>query len=175
MSILINLLPWRFCARQRRLHFLAGLAALAFILLAALLGSGKTILSQKRVQLETERRGLEIELDRLRALLQKNPPEEGANQQRPQLLQNRGQHIARWADLLPDVSRALPAGSWLSSLSWQASVLTIEGYASTLADLDDIEHALRAIYTGFYVKPGPISCEREGGLAYAFFLKEAGG
>lgn len=171
MSILLNLLPWRYRARQRRLRFLAAVAASALILLAVLSCGGKAILSQKSIRLQIEGRELEIELGRLQALLRHEPPEDSA---RRQAVENSALRITRWADWLPALSQALPADSWLSALSWHAGLLTIEGYASTLADLEHIESGLRAIYPDFHVKPGPISCDSERGLAYAFFVKEAG-
>lgn len=129
------------------------------------------ILSQKRIALQTESRALDIELGRLRGLLQPSEPEE-ASRQRLRLRQHRARQIARWADLLPAISRGLPPGSWLTHLSWQAGTLTIEGYSSTLDDLEHTERRLRAIYPQCHVKSGPVSCDRERGLAYAFFVKE---
>lgn len=174
MALSVNLLPWRPSVRQRRKHCrISAIVSVITFLISGFSGGG-LLLQQQIAVLQKQRSMLENQHRKLQAVLyqQQGEPQQGEQQYREQEQQHR---VSRWEDILTKLASKLPENSWLRTVGWQSSILTLEGYTSEIEDLEKIEMLLKQLPGVFHIKAGPVSYQGEQGLAYTFIMEETGG
>ena len=172
MTLLINLLPWRALGRQRRLRFRLGVTLFVTLLLVCSFWIAWTVLSQKVTTLKTQGNELKEQHHRFQAILDQQrgeqPHERRAGTESPS-------RVSRWEDILVALASRLPESSWLRTLTWQAGVMTIEGYTADAGDLEKIDTLLAQLPGRFHVKAGPVNHQADRVLSYTFRLEDNGG
>lgn len=174
MTPSVNLLPWRHSMRRRRQRRRISVIVSVIALMISSLGGGWSLLHQQVVVLQTQGSELENQHRKLQTVLYQQQGERPQDEQ-----QSRGreqQHrVSRWENILTRLASNLPENSWLRTIGWQSSTLTLEGYTSEIDDLEKIEILLKQLPGAFHIKAGPVSYQGEQGLAYTFMMEEAGG
>ncbi len=174
MTPSVNLLPWRHSVRQRRQRCrISAIVSVIALLISGFSGGG--VLLQRQIAVVQKQGGvLENQHRKLQEILyqQQGEPLQGEQQYRGREQQHR---VLRWETILTDLANKLPENSWLRSVGWQSSMLTLEGYTSEIEDLEKIETLLKQLPGVFHIKAGPVSYQGEQGLAYTFIMEEAGG
>lgn len=174
MIPLINLLPWRALQRRRRLRWRLSIMLSVIVLFLIGFGWGWRQLSQEIIVLQNQCDALKSQQNRLQN--QQREQQQDAPQAQGQVTEkNRRYQVSRWGEVLTSLARKMPEYSWLRSINWQGGMLTIEGHALEMGDLDKIEVLLRQLPGPFRVTAGPVSYQVATGLTYTFILEENGG
>ncbi|MBS0848269.1 PilN domain-containing protein [Citrobacter sp. JGM124] len=178
MTPLINLLPWRALQRQRRLYFRIGTTIFVTLLLGCSFWTTWAWFSQEVIALQGQGDVLKEQLRKLQETL---PHQQGwqlgDDQRSPGGIvdRERQHHVSRWGDILAALASQLPESSWLSTVTWQESIMTLEGYTVDMADLERINLSLKQLPGHFHVRAGPVSHHASFGLSYSFTLADHGG
>jgi len=174
MTLSVNLLPWRHSVRQRRQRCRISAIVSVIALLISSFSGGWLFLQQQIAVLQKQGSVLENQHRKLQQVLyqQQGKPLQGEQQYRGREQQHR---VSRWEGILTKLANKLPENSWLRTVGWQSSMLTLEGYTSEIEDLEKIETLLKQLPGVFHIKAGPVNYQGEQGLAYTFIMEETGG
>lgn len=174
MALSVNLLPWRHSVSRRRIRCRISVIVFVIALLVSGFWGGWSLLHQQVLILQKQGSELENQHRKLQAVLYQQQGEslQDGRQSRGQEQQDR---VSRWEDILTKLASKLPENSWLRTIGWQTSKLTLEGYTSEIDDLEKIEILLKQLPGVFHIKAGPVSDQGEQGLAYTFIMEETGG
>lgn len=174
MTLSVNLLPWRHLVRQRRQRCRISIIVSVVALLISVFWGGWSLLHQQMEVLQKQGSELENQHSKLQEVFyqqQGKPLQDG----RPYRGREQQHRVLRWEEILTKLASKLPENSWLRTVGWQSSMLTLEGYTSEIDDLEKIEILLKQLPGVFNIKAGPVSYQGEQGLAYTFIMEETGG
>lgn len=173
MTVLLNLLPWRHAQRQRQRRCRISILVSVIALLMSSFWGGWILLHQQVEVLQKQGSELENQRRKLQEVLQQQTePLQEVRQYRGSEQQSR---VSRWEEILTDLARKLPENSWLRTISWQSSMLTLEGNTSEIDSLEKIETLLKQLPGAFHIKAGPVSYQGDQGLGYIFIMEDTGG
>lgn len=172
----VNLLPWREAQRKRQRRRWAWVLSLlaTFFMATGLPTFCKQALNQQYESLVRLRKAahqrLEDQLAQMSALLQ----EKEALQRQLVDRQQRQYRLERWHEFTQRLPEVMPDTLWLSTLSKNASSLTLSGSCRGMRDLEAFRLQLQKLAMVAQVRTGPLSRGPHGDLAFNLLIKLRG-